>query len=133
MKKVNGYLIKSDKESKKALVVLTDSKRCRDCDGGCEACTYAKRYWFVADNSIEAEVGDNVELDQWNFNLTRILLWSFPIVFAAIVFALMLSYGITTSIVMSLASLPAAYLAIYFAVGNKTFFHKKLVITAVKE
>lgn len=133
MKKVKGYLIKSDKEAKKALVVITESKRCKECDGGCEACTFAKKYWRVAENKIDAEVGDYVLLDSESLTWVRILLWGIPLVFSALVFALMLGYGMTTALVMFFASLPAAYLAIYLSVGSKTFFHKKLVITDIDE
>lgn len=133
MKKEKGYLIKADKEAKKALVVVTESKRCRECDGGCEACTYAKRYWRVADNKIDAEVGDYVIVETTAFTWVRALLWGFPVLFSALVFALMLSYGMTTAFVMFCASLPAAYLAICLSVGSKTFFHKKLVITEIYE
>lgn len=133
MKKVKGYLIKSDKEAKKALVVITESKRCKACDGGCEACTFAKRYWRVADNKIDAEVGDYVIVDSVSFTWVRVFLWGFPILFSLLVFALMIGYGMTAAFVMFCATLPAAYLAIYLSVGSKTFFHKKMVITDIDE
>lgn len=133
MKKEKGYLIKADKEAKKALVVVTESKRCKACDGGCEACTYAKRYWRVAENKIDAEVGDYVIVDTATFTWVRLLLWGIPVLFSALVFALMIGYGFTTALVMFCASLPAAFLAIWLSVGTKTFFHKKLIITDIDE
>lgn len=133
MKQEKGYLIKSDKEAKKALVVITESKRCKACDGGCEACTFAKRYWRVAENKIDAEVGDYVLVNTQSWTWVRLMLWGIPVIFAALVFALMLGYGVTTAVVMFCASLPAAYLAIYLSVGSKTFFHKKIVITDIDE
>lgn len=133
MKKEKGYLIKADKEAKKALVVVTESKRCKSCEGGCEACTYAKRYWRVAENNIDAEVGDYVIVNTTSFTWVRLLLWGIPVLFSALVFALMLSYDISTALVMFCASLPASYLAICLSVGTKTFFHKKLVITEIDE
>ena len=133
MKQEKGYLIKSDKEAKKALVVITESKRCKACDGGCEACTFAKRYWRVAENKIDAEVGDYVLVNTQSWTWVRLMLWGIPVIFAALVFALMLGYGVTTAVVMFCASLPAAYLAIYLSVGSKTFFHKKIVITVIDE
>lgn len=133
MKQEKGYLIKNDKEAKKSLVVITESKRCKECEGGCEACTFAKRYWRVAENKIDAEVGDYVLVNTQSWTWVRLMLWGIPVVFAALVFALMLSYGVTTAIVMFCASLPAAYLAIYLSVGSKTFFHKKIVITDIDE
>jgi hypothetical protein len=133
VKQEKGYLIKSDKEAKKSLVVITEPKRCKECEGGCEACTFAKRYWRVAENKIDAEVGDYVLVNTQSWTWVRLMLWGIPVVFAALVFALMLSYGVTTAIVMFCASLPAAYLAIYLSVGSKTFFHKKIVITDIDE
>lgn len=133
MKQEKGYLIKSDKEAKKALVVITESKRCKECEGGCEACTFAKRYWYVANNELGAEVGDHVRVNTYNWTWVRLMLWGIPVIFSLLVFALMLGYGTTTAIVMLCASLPAAYLAIYLAVGTKTFFHKKIVITDIDE
>lgn len=133
MKQEKGYLIKNDKEAKKSLVVITESKRCKECEGGCEACTFAKRYWRVAENKIDAEVGDYVLVNTQSWTWVRLMLWGIPVVFALLVFALMLSYGVTTAIVMFCASLPAAYLAIYLSVGSKTFFHKKIVITDIDE
>lgn len=130
MKIIKGYVKKINKDTKKALVVPMNRKRCSACEVGyCEACVYSKRYERIAANPVGAQAGDTVMLECSSFNLTRVLLWLIPVLIAAGAYAAVYGYGAATSALMAAVSLPAGYAALYIAVGKQTFFYKKLIIT----